>query len=211
MVFFALLIFALSTSVLYGEGASLLSLVVAGGGNFSCLVPKRPVDAVTSASKWGGYGSVHAEIGIAGHVIETGLDYADLHNTIDFEESGDTGQRSLTTQSITVPVMYDFRFFERKKGEPKLIFGIGLFGSWFPSVDVQEKGYAPGYRTEVWAAGPCLRLGYYPLALQRKYFPGVYLNLFRTLNPFYSDDYYVGEKEGVFGLLDIGVSLRIKP
>jgi hypothetical protein len=91
-----------------------------------------------------------------------------------------------------------------------LIVGIGLLASYSPYRVVGETGTLPDYNANNWAVGPCLRFGFYPLEIEGKYYPGLYLGLFRSFSRFYTDDYYKGKEAGVWGILDIGISLRTR-
>jgi hypothetical protein len=61
-----------------------------------------------------------------------------------------------------------------------------------------------------WAAGPCLRIGYYPLEIEEKYLLGLYLEIRRSISQIYTDDYFKGTKPGDLGILDFGVSLKLQ-
>ena len=206
------LLVMLSVAAVHCENRSNFALLFSGGANYGCLVPKEPVDGVSGASKWGGNGSVHAEIGIAGHFVETGLDYSYFKNDVTYKDTDKSieGTRSFAVQNIAIPIMYNFHFFKRESGDPNLIAGIGLLASYSPYRVVGETGTLPDYSSNNWALGPCLRIGFYPLEIEGKYYPGLYLGLFRSISRFYTDDYYKGKETGVWGIFDIGISLRMK-
>jgi hypothetical protein len=205
----------LSSTVAYCENKSAFSLIFSGGANFGGIEPKKPMkplDAVSGASKWGGTGGVHAEIGIAGHFIETGLDYSYYKNDLTYKdaEKNIDGTRSFAVQGIALPITYNFHFFKRSGGDPGLIVGLGFLGSYFPYQETKETGTLSGYNSKNWAAGPILRVSYYPLEIEGKYLPGLYLGLFRSLSRIYTDDYYKDSKAGDLGILDMGINLKIK-
>jgi hypothetical protein len=202
----------LSVAVVHCENRSNFSLIFSGGANYGCLVPKEPIDGVSGASKWGGNGGVHAEIGIAGHFIETGFDYSYFKNDLSYLDTDKSidGTRSLTMHSMAIPIMYNFHLSNREAGDPNLIVGIGLLASYSPYQVVRKIGTLPDYSSSNWAVGPCLRISFYPLEIEGKYYPGLYLGLFRSISRFYTDDYYKDKKAGVWGILDIGISLKMK-
>jgi hypothetical protein len=212
-IFSSVLLFVmLSTTAAFCENKGILSLIFSGGASYVCVAPNEPVDAVTSASRWGGNGGIHAEIDLAGHFIETGLDYSYFKNDYTYNNlSGNIdGTRSFTIQGITLPVMYNFHFFNRGNGDPRLILGLGLFGSYFPYHKVGETGSMSSYNLKNWTAGPCLRISYYPLEIEDKYLLGLFLGLSRSINGFYTDDYYKGTNAGNLGFLDLGINLKMR-
>ena len=207
----AVVMIGLATSA-YCEKKNLLSFIFSGGTNFGGIVRTGSIDAVSSASQWGGHGGVHAEIGISGHFIETGLDYSYYRDDLTYQDAKNNidGTRSFALHGISLPVMYNFHFLNRKNGDPNLIMGIGLLGSYFPYQEVGETGTLSGYNLKNWAAGPCLQIDYYPLEIEEKYLLGLYLNLYRSISQFYTDDYYIATKAWDLGILDLGFSLRMR-
>ncbi len=207
----AVVMIGLATSA-YCEKKNLLSLIFSGGTNLGSIVRTGSVDAVSSASQWGGQGGVHAEIGISGHFIETGLDYSYYKDDLIYQDANNSinGTRSFALHSLSLPIMYNFHFFNRKNGDPNLIVGVGLLCSVFPYQEVGETGTLSGYNLKNWAAGPSLQIDYYPLEIEEKYLLGLYLNLYRSISQFYTDAYYIGTKTGDLGILDLGFGLRMR-
>jgi len=212
--FFAIaaLIGALSSTAIHCQNSSRLSLIFSGGTGFSGIEPRKPTDAVSGASRWGGSGGIHAEIGISGQFIEAGIDYSYLTNWLTYSDAGKSieGTRRFSLQSVTLPIMYNFRFFPRKDGNPNLMCGIGLFGSYFPHKAIGETGTLSGYDLMNWAAGPCLRISYFPFELEDEYLLGLYLDIRQSISHAYTDDYFKGAKPGDLGILDLGVSLKLQ-
>jgi hypothetical protein len=132
----------ISSTAVYCENKSWLSLIFSGGAGFAGIEPTKPTDAVSGASQWGGRGGVRAEMNLAGQYIETGVDYSYLASSVTYRDgiSNIDGTRSFAMQAITLPVMYNLHFFNRKDGNPNLVCGIGVFGSCFPYQTVAETG-----------------------------------------------------------------------
>lgn len=196
----------------YCEKKNMLTLIFCGGANFGAIVRAGSIDAVSSASQWGGHGGVHAEIDISGHFIETGLDYSYYKDNLIYQDANNNidGKRSFALHSLSLPIMYNFHFLNRKSGDPNLIVGVGFLGSYFPYQEIGETGTLAGYNLKNWAAGPCLQISYYPLEIEEKYLLGLYLNLYRSISQFYTDSYYIGAKAGELGILDLGINLRMR-
>jgi hypothetical protein len=203
---------AISSTALYSQNRGWLSVIFSGGTGFSGIEPKKPTDAVSGASRWGGRGGVHAEVGISGQFIETGLDYSYLTDDLTYTDAGKSidGTRNFVLQSVTLPIMYNFHFFNRNDGNPNLVCGIGLFGSYFPYMAIGETGILSNYDLMNWAAGPCLRISCFPFEIEDKYFLGLYLDIRRSINHLYTDGYFNGTKPGDVGILDFGVSLKLQ-
>jgi hypothetical protein len=202
----------LSSTAVYGENQSGFSLVFSGGMHVGGITRAEPIDAVSSASKWEGHGGVHAEMDIAGHFLETGLDYFYLKKDLDYEDTDKNidGTRSFTAHGIALPVLYNFRFLKRGSGDPSLVLGVGLTGFLFPYQEIKDTGTVSVSDSKNWAAGPCIRISYYPLELKGKYSPGLYLSLFRSFSRFYIVD-DEDSKAGELAIIGIGISLKIKP
>lgn len=208
---FVALFVMLSSTAAYAE-QSRLSLVFSGGMQVGGITKTEPVDAVSSASKWEGHAGVHTEMNIAGHFLETGLDYFYLKKDLNYEDSEKAiaGTRSFAAHGIALPIMYNFHFFKREGGDPNLVLGVGLQGFFFPDQDLKDTGAVPPSDSKNWAAGPCIRISYYPLEIKRKYSPGIYLHLFRSASRFYTVDYENAEP-GELAIMGFGVSLKVRP
>jgi hypothetical protein len=208
----AVLFMVLSSPTVHGEHQSALAMIFSGGTHVGGITKTEPVDAVSSASKWGGHAGVHTEMDIAGHFLETGLDYFYLKKDLDYEDTNKAieGTRSFTANGIALPIMYNFHFFKREGGDPNLVLGVGLQGFIFPVQEIKDTGTVPSSDSKNWAAGPCIRISYYPLEIKRKYAPGIYLQLFRSFSHFYTVDYEDAEA-GELAFIGLGVSLKVWP
>ncbi len=142
-----LLFLILSLVSAYCENTNMFSLIISGGINYGSIVKSGNIDAITSASKVGGHGSIHNEINIYGHFIETGLDYISYFEDINYKDTNKNidGTRSFSMHSINLPIMYNFHFFNRKNGNPTLILGLGLLGYYFPYQEIRDTGTLSGY------------------------------------------------------------------
>jgi hypothetical protein len=105
----------------------------------------------------------------------------------------------ISRPGLTLPVMHNFHFFNRKDGNPGLICGVGLSGSWFPYKAIGETATLSNYDLMNGAAGLCLRINYFPFELEDKYLLGPYPDFMRSINHMYT-----------VGILDFGVSLRLQ-
>jgi hypothetical protein len=212
---FAIILFVafFGSSTLFGDENGKPTISAFGGMSYACLVPKRPVDGVSGASKIGVHGGVHVEFDVVGHYIETGLDYSLLKSDVRYADvpNGIDGTRALLVHAIDLPLMYSWHLLEGASGDPRLTFGVGAMASFFLKHDAGETGTLARYDPKAWSAGPCLRLGFYPLPLKGTLNTGLYLSLFRSLGPLFSDEYFSGKKAAVPGTLDFGICIRIKP
>lgn len=209
----ALLILLMLPSIAaYGENKTKSSLIFSGGMHVGGITQTEPLDAVSSASKKCGHGGVHTEMDIAGHPFEIGLEYSYFEKRLDYKdaEKGIDGRRSFTAHGLALPVLYNFHFFNRANGDPNLVLGVGLSGYYFPQQDIEDTGTVSVSDAKNWAAGPCIRITYFPFTIKEKYFPGLYLHLFRSINQFYSVDYEDADA-GELAILGFGLSLKLKP
>lgn len=205
-------LFAAAAPVGHCEGSGGLALIFSGGAHAGGITKTEPLDAVSSASARCGHLGVHTEILVAGQALETGLEYAYFEKELDYEDAGAgiDGERSFRAHGIALPLLYNFRFFKRQDGQARLVAAIGMTGWYFPYVRIEDSGTVSPSDEKNWAVGPCVRIAYYPVSLNGKYFPGLYLQLFRSFSRFYTVDEKDAEA-GELALAGFGISLKVKP
>ena len=169
------------------------------------------VDGVTGASKLGGHTGLQGEFNLWGNYIQTGFDYLYYSEDIIYNvpKNNINGTRSFTLQAVSVPVTYNFHFFNRSNGIPIFVLGLGIQGSYFLSRDVRDSGTLSGYQLKNYTFAPLLRFSVYPFNFLDQHSAGVYLNVSRTIkSQFYSDDYYSKDFAGDVVTLDLGIALN---
>lgn len=190
------------------------TFLLQGGLYRGSIVGKNKVDAVSGATKSAFGGSVAAEWKIKGNYIQGGFTIGKTDQQIDYNDiaTGIIGRRNVSMLLLDVPILYDFHMFPRySEGRdcPWMIIGLGGFGSFVLSKDVNETGHLESKKLSSWAAGPFLKFAVYPFEL-RRFQPGLYLDFYRSLLPnFYDDPYFkANAMAGQLGIINMGLSIR---
>ena len=192
-------------SIIQGWGADKLplSLLFSGGITSGGIVHTGKIDGVSGATKTGGHAAVHTEIAVFGHYLETGIDYTLYQQDMVFKTNNIDGTRNIVMQSLGIPLTYNFHFFNRANGNPYLVLGLGLYGSYFVSQSITDTGTLGPYQIQNAFWAPTIRIGCFPLEWEGNLI-GLYMNIARSGAGFYSDDYYKDQFLGGVVTINLG-------
>lgn len=199
------------TSTIHGENLGMASYSFSGGMHLGGITKTEGLDAVSSASRWQAHGGVHAEVEIAGQIFETGLDYSYLKKELTYKDTSKSisGETAFAAHALSLPLLYNLRFFNRPSGGARLVLGLGLTAYYFPHQELEATGTVPDSDSKNWALGPAVRLGWYPIELMGRYCIGPYAALFRSFNRFYDID-FEGAESGELAIMELGINLKVR-
>ncbi len=191
------------------------NIIIYTGGNWGGLTGSLPFSETTNvshATKLGANIGLHTELNIYGNHIETGLDYVYYNQDFIYNDSLNniSGTRTFFLHALTIPLTYNFHFFNREDGNPWLVFGIGMFGSWFFYEKVTDAGRLTDYHLNNANYGIYLHFIFYPFEFLDKNLLGIYVNLSRSINSnnFYSDKYILNNNAAGTASTTFGLAMK---
>jgi hypothetical protein len=186
-----------------------VSFSLFAGPHYGGIIDNKHVDAVTSATRWGGRLGLSAEFGIRRHYLEAGLDYLYFSQVLGFYNGFD-GTRNITFQQLRLPVTYNFHFLKKNRAYPMLTAGIGPYMGVLLSHNSTVSDSVPGYSMKNAEFGLRINCLYYPFIISHHFPVGIYLDFYRGFSPFYEDQYhsFMKNMSGNISTLSLGLIMR---
>jgi hypothetical protein len=186
-----------------------VSFSLFAGPHYGGIIDNKRVDAVTSATRWGGRLGLSAEFGIRRHYLEAGLDYLYFSQGLTFYNGFD-GTRDLSFHELRLPVMYNFHFLTKNRDYPMLTAGLGPYIGLLLSHYAIDNGSLPAYTMKNAEIGVRICCSFFPIVVSRHFPMGIYLDFYRGFSAFYQDQYhaFMTNMSGNLSTLSMGIVMR---
>jgi hypothetical protein len=186
-----------------------ISFSLFAGPHYGGIIDNKKVDAVTSATKWGGRLGLSAEFGIKRHYLEAGLDYLYFSQGLGFYNEF-AGTRNLYFHELRLPVMYNFHFLTKSRAYPMLTAGLGPYLGVLLYHNSTVSGSVPAYTMKNAEIGLRVNCSYYPFIVSSHFPMGIYLDFYRGFSPFYEDQYHSFSKSMTGNLSTLSLGIIVK-
>ena len=167
------------------------------------------IDAITGATKIAYNAGMHIVINLKGHYIETGIDYINFDQSVEYELPSFTvnGKRDFSFHQFRLPITYNFHLFKNSQNYPRFILKAGFSFGYTFSKSITENGSVPVYKFTNLDYGPTLGVAVYPLQFKESFRLGIYLDLYRG-SQIYEDIYHQSEGMGGHSFMKFGILLQ---
>jgi hypothetical protein len=208
-----LTLFLLYTKIDTAEGKPVFSFSILGGPQYGGVIEDRSVDAVTSASKFGGKTGIRAEFTFRDNfVIETGLEHLFFKQELKYNDINNNynGKRKLAIQQLRIPLTYNLHLHENKHHDPLIILRFGLYLGLLLSDNTEDFGAVPGYTVKHIDGGVVIAGLINPFTIGKHITTGIYLDFQRGATTFYDDPYQKGNWIGGRRTSALGIGLQLR-
>ncbi len=206
-------LFSLIAGVDAAEKKSLFSFSIFGGPQYGGINEEQELDAVTSATKFGGKTGIRIELKIKRRfIIETGLEYLSFNQDLTYLDASENynGTWKLSLQQLRIPLTYNIHLRENRQHDPLIILRFGPYLGFLVSDKTKNTGTVPEYTTKSAEGGLVIAGLICPFTIGKHVSTGIFLDMQRGVSIFWEDPYNKGEGFGVSrtSVMSFGLLLR---
>ena len=207
---FAILLLGCATTSDVEKKEVSVSYDVRAGAGWGGIIEDTQVDAVTGATNLGLTAGIHPSINIHGHVVETGVDIQTYSQSFTYNdtEAGYAGKRDFNLTELSIPLTYNFQFFNNADMESIVQVRLGLTAGYIISNKITDSGTVPDYTLNSFSIGPTLGITAIPFKLSDNIRLGLYFDLTRASQVY--EEIYISEDSGDMSSLRLGLFLKFK-
>ncbi len=187
-----------------------VSYDIRAGAGWGGIIEDTQVDAVTGATNLGFTAGIHPAINIHGYVVETGIDVQTYSQSFTYNDpdAGFDGKRDFSLTELSIPLTYNFQFFNNSDLESIVQVRLGLTAGYIISDKITNNGTVPEYTLDNFSIGPTLGLTAIPFKLSDNMRLGFYFDLTRASEVY--KDIYITEDSGDMSSLRLGLFVKFK-
>jgi len=185
-----------------------LQLGVSNGGIIENSIKKdlsaSEIDAISGATNMAVNAGAHCIINLKGHELETGLDYLNFSQTIEYKFATYSSKREVAFHQLRMPLTYNFNFWQNSSQNSRFILKAGFSVGCTIAKNIDTGSNLPNYNFTNYDVGPTLGLVIFPYEFSNKYRLGLYLDVYRGTK-IYDDQFHKADGIGGSGFYKAGI------
>jgi len=178
-----------------------LQLGVSSGGIIENRIKKdlsdSEIDGISGATNSAISAGAHGTINLCGHELETGLDYINFSQTIEYKFTTGSSKREVAFHQLRMPLTYNFNFWQNSSQNPRIVFKAGMSAGYTIAKSIDDGSNLPSYKFTNYDFGPTLGLTIFPYEFSPKFRLGLYMDVYRGTKIF-EDQFH--KADGIGGL-----------